>query len=186
MYYKGRKSKKSERKPEKLIKYLIKTKVEEILERAKSDNKRNFLILNLLWKTGIRNSELCKLKKRDIKFDEKRIIIHEGKGRRDRWIPLEENLGNLLSFYCSDMSLDDVLFPITTAQVRNIVHKYQGEEYCKPHMFRHSFAVHCLKQGMNIRVLQKILGHKDLATTAEYLDLVGRDVMEEFEKVEWH
>jgi site-specific recombinase XerD len=155
------------------------------LKRRDVTNQNGIWILSVDGKTGMRNSELCKLKKRDIKFDEKRIIIHEGKGRRDRWIPLEENLSDLLSFYCSDMSLDDVLFPITTAQVRNITHKYQGEEYCKPHMFRHSFAVHCLKQGMNIRVLQKILGHKDLATTAVYLDLIGEDVMNEFGKMEW-
>jgi len=63
MYYRGKKKSKGHRKPEKLVKYLMKSKVEEVLEHAKNDNKRNFLILNTLWKTGMRNSELCKLKK---------------------------------------------------------------------------------------------------------------------------
>jgi len=185
MYYRGKKKSKGSRKPEKLVKYLMKSKVEEVLEHAKNDNKRNFLILNTLWKTGMRNSELCKLKKGDIKFEEKRIIIHQGKGNKDRWIPLEENLSNLLSFYCSDMAKEDKIFPLSTASIRNIAIKYRGDTEMTPHTMRHSFAVHCLKQGMNIRVLQKILGHRDLATTAEYLDLIGEDVMDEFGKVEW-
>lgn len=172
-------------KPQKLIKYLGKIKIEEMLGRARNDNRRNYLILLTLWRTGMRNSELVKLKKRDIKITEERIEIHQGKGKKDRWIPLEKNLADLLAYHSANLGLDDKLFPITTAQVRNIVHKYQGEEVIKPHTYRHSFAVYCLKSGMNVRSLQKILGHKDLATTAEYLDLIGKDVIEDFKKVEW-
>ena len=54
-----------------------------------------------------------------------------------------------------------------------------------PHTIRHSFAVHCLKSGMNIRSVQKILGHSSLNTTQVYLDVVGADVQEDFEKVVW-
>jgi len=54
-----------------------------------------------------------------------------------------------------------------------------------PHTFRHSFAVHCLKHGVNIRTLQKILGHSNLNTTSIYLDVIGKDIKEDFEKVEW-
>jgi len=187
MYYKGKKVKKStkknEKKPKTLPKYLTKTKVETVLEIAKCDNKRNFLILNTLWKTGMRNSELVKLKKGDINFEDKRIFIHQGKGKKDRWIPLEATLGDLLSFYCSDMVKDTRIFPITTAQIRNIAKRYRGDNHLTPHTLRHSFAVYCLKNGMNIRSLQKILGHSDLATTAIYLDLIGEDVMSDFKKV---
>jgi len=173
------------RKPQKLLKYLTKTKVDEILNRARNDNRRNFLIMLLMWRTGMRNSEVVKLKKQDINFEEERIIIHQGKGKKDRWIPLDTVLGDLLAYHMGDMGLDQRLFPITTAQVRNIVHKYQDAEYVKPHTFRHSFAVYCLKSGMNVRSLQKILGHKDLSTTAEYLDLIGKDIMYDFRKVNW-
>ena len=173
------------KKPKKLSKYLTKTKIDEMLERARNDNKRNHLILLTLWRTGIRNSELVNLRKGDIKFEENRIVIHQGKGNKDRWIPLDKDLRTLLEYHTADMNLDDRIFPISTVQVRNIVHKYQGNEYVKPHTFRHSFAVHCLKSGMNIRSLQKILGHSDLNTTAVYLDLVGKDIITDFEKVEW-
>ena len=136
-----------------------------------------------LWRTGIRNSELINLKKRDIKTD--RIIIHQGKGNKDRWIPLNNHLSDLLTYHTVDIPLDNRIFPITTAQIRNITHKYEGNEIIKPHTFRHSFAVYCLKSGMNIRSLQKILGHSDLATTAVYLDLIGKDIVEDYQKIEW-
>ena len=173
------------KKPKKLPKYLTKTKIDELLEKARNDNKRNHLILLILWRTGMRNSELVNLRKRDIKFEENLIVIHQGKGNKDRWIPLDKTLGDLLSYHTGDMSLDDMIFPLSTAQIRNIVHRYEGNEVVKPHSFRHSFAVYCLRNGINIRVLQKVLGHRDLTTTAIYLDLIGEDIMKEFKKVEW-
>jgi len=158
--------------------------IKEILNRARN-NRRNYLIILLMWRTGMRNSEVVKLKKQDINFEEERIMIHQGKGRKDRWIPLDTVLGDLLAYHMGNMVLEERLFPITTAQVRNIVHKYQDCEYIKPHTFRHSFAVHCLKNGMNIRILQKVLGHSNLDTTAVYLDLIGEDIMDDFRKVNW-
>ena len=69
--------------------------------------------------------------------------------------------------------------------MRNITHRYQGELDVHPHTFRHSFAVHCLKSGVNIRALQKMLGHSDLNTTAVYLDLIGEDIKDDYKKVQW-
>jgi integrase/recombinase XerD len=69
--------------------------------------------------------------------------------------------------------------------IRNIVHKYQGDEDVHPHPLRHSFAVYCLKQGVNIRALQKILGHSNLDTTAIYLDLIADDLKTEMKKIQW-
>ena len=177
-------SKNSKRKQKILPKYLTKQKIELILDRARP-NKRDYVLLLTLWRTGLRVSELTNLKKRDIDYEEHRIIVHQGKGNRDRWVPLAGYLGDLLSFHMSNMNLDDIIFPISSTQVRNITHKYQGEENLHPHTFRHSYAVHCLKNGVNIRVLQKLLGHEDLSTTAVYLDLVGVDIMKEFSKMEW-
>ena len=66
-------------RPKTLLKYLTKTKVGEVLETAKSDNKRNFLILNILWRTGMRNSELVKLKKGDINIGDKLERTRKGR-----------------------------------------------------------------------------------------------------------
>jgi len=171
-------------KVKKLPKYLEKTKINVILEKARNDNKRNYLILLTLWRTGIRNSELINLKKRDIKNDE--LTIRQGKGHKDRIVPLDSHLSDLMQYHTAKIPLDSFVFPLTSAQIRNIAHRYQpDDEIVSPHTFRHSFAVHCLKQGMNLRSLQKILGHNDLATTSIYLDLIAKDIKEDYEKIEW-
>lgn len=170
-------------KPKKFCKYIDKTKVDLMLERARADNKRNYLIILTFWKTGIRNSELINLKKKDIQHDQ--ITVRQGKGNRDRIAPIDASLYDLLNFYSSNLTLEDKLFPLSDMAIRNIVHKYQGDDDVHPHILRHSFAVHCLKQGLNLRSLQKILGHSNLDTTAIYLDIVADDIKEDYKKVEW-
>ena len=54
------------------------------------------------------------------------------------------------------------------------------EKDVHPHMLRHTFAVHCLKSGMNLRTVQKLLGHEHLTTTQIYLDVTGQDVADDF------
>ena len=71
-------------------------------------------------------------------------------------------------------------------QIQNIVHTYETNgNNVHPHTLRHSFAVYCLKNGLNIRSLQKILGHSNLNTTAVYLDVVADDVKDDFKNVIW-
>lgn len=126
------------RKPKLLPKYLEKTKIDEILERARNNNKRNYLILLTLWRTGICNSELINLKKRDIKVDE--LTVRQGKGHKDRIVPLDIHLFDLLQYHTAKIPLDDKVFPLTSAQIRNITPRYQPkEEVVKPHTFRHFF-----------------------------------------------
>jgi integrase/recombinase XerD len=170
-------------KPKKFCKYIDKTKVDLMLERARADNKRNYLIILTLWKTGLRNSELRNIKKKDIQHDQ--ITVRQGKGHRDRIVPIDAPLYDLLNFYSSNMTQEDFVFPLSDMAIRNIVHKYQGDEDVHPHTLRHSFAVYCLKQGMNLRSLQKILGHSNLDTTAIYLDIVADDIKEDYKKIEW-
>ena len=176
-------SKKFKSKPKKLFKYLEKIQIDEVLEHARNHNRRNYLILLTLWRTGMRCDDLTTLKKKDIGTD--KITIRMGKGKKDRIIPLEPTLKDLLMFHCANMTLEDRLFPLSNAQIRNIVHSYQGEYDIHPHTFRHSFAVYYLKSGGNIRCLQKILGHNDLNTTAVYLDLLASDIIDDFKKIQW-
>src|SRR4030042_1245725 len=118
--------KKVSQKPKKLLKYLTKEKVDIILERARSDNKRNYLILLTLWRTGMRNSELTNLKKRDIKVDE--LTIRQGKGYKDRIVPLDTHLSDLLKYHTAKLPLEDKVFSLTSAQIRNIAHRYQPKD----------------------------------------------------------
>jgi len=167
-----------------LPKYVDKSVIIEMLDKAKQHKMRNYIMLLILWKTGIRASELVNLRKIDIKQDV--IEIRQGKGKKDRVVPLADDLNNILALYVDNISKNDLLFTIKRRQVQNIVHKYQPEGFnVHPHTLRHSFAVYCLKNGLNVRTLQKILGHSNLSTTAVYLDLVAKDVKEDFKKVVW-
>lgn len=172
----------------KLPKYISIEEISNILDKAKKEQKkhsyRNYIILMILARTGMRVKELINLKKQDIQ--DNCIIVREGKGKKDRMIPLEGELGNLLGLYSDRLKPRDKLFSLSVRQLRNIVYKYSPPGFdVHPHTLRHSFAVHCLKSGMNIRNLQKILGHSNLNTTQVYLDLVGKDVIDDFGKVEW-
>ena len=170
--------------PKTLPKYVEKEVINEMLEAAKNHKMRNYIMLLTLWKTGIRASELINLKKIDIKSD--CIEIRLGKGKKDRIVPLADDLSNILALFTDNMGKSDFLFSIGRRQLQNIVHTYESEGFnVHPHTMRHSFAVFCLKSGMNLRSLQKILGHGSLSTTAIYLDLVAKDVKDDFKKVIW-
>lgn len=174
----------SKRASKTLPKYISKEEITNILDKAKKHRYRNYILLLALWRTGMRVSEIVKLKKQDIRSNT--IIIRQAKGKKDRIVPLESELGNLLGLYSDQMKPRGTLFNLSTRQVRNIIYRYAPKELdVHPHTFRHSYAVHCLKNGMNVRTLQKILGHSDLTTTAVYLDVVGADLIDEFKKVKW-
>lgn len=167
-----------------LPKYVDDSVISAMLENAKKDRYRNYILLMAMVRTGMRVSEIVKLKKKDIA--DNTIMVRLGKGNKDRVIPLESELSNLLGLFCDSLKPNTKLFPLTQRQVRNIVYKYApaGLEI-HPHTLRHSFAVHCLKNGMNIRNLQKILGHNNLTTTQVYLDVTGLDIKDDFDKVKW-
>ncbi len=174
--------------PKTLPKYISKEEISSMLERAKNEGKkfsyRNYIILMTLSRTGLRANELVNLRKKDIA--EKTIIVRQGKGKKDRVIPLDKELSGLLGLYVDRLTPKDRVFDMTGRQVRNIVYKYAPDGLdVHPHTLRHSFAVQCLQSGINLRSLQKILGHSNLNTTSVYLDLVGQDVIDDFEKVIW-
>ena len=170
--------------PKELPKYVSKEEIEVIIDKANHDTekhgRRNHIILTTLWQTGMRAEEITNLRKKDIQMDT--IIIRGGKGGKDRVIPVKSDLRNLLLLYADQLKSDERLFPLSTRQIRNIVYRYSE---LHPHTFRHSFAVYCLQSGMNIRALQKILGHSGLNTTQVYLDLSGADLKDEYKKVSW-
>lgn len=169
-------------KPKYLPKYLPFAEVLAILEKAKSHSYRDYILLLTLTRTGMRVSDVVKFRKKDI--IDGNIIIRQGKGGKDRVIPLEPELGNILGLFMDQMAPSKRVFAITQRQVRNIVYNHAGKEV-HPHTLRHSFAVHCLKSGMNLRSLQRMLGHNSITTTQIYLDLTAQDVKEDFKKVNW-
>src|SRR6056297_537167 len=110
-----------------LPKYLTKEEISQILQTAKQFNYRDFIILLTLWRTGVRNSEVINIRKNDLK--DGKLIVRQGKGKKDRVVPLESELENLLRLYSDRLGYRDVLFSLSDRQIRNIVYKYSPDEW---------------------------------------------------------
>ena len=139
---------------------------------------RNKVILKLLYSSGIRISELVSLIIKDIDFYERTIRIR-GKGDKDRIVLFDNDTKELIMEYLSIRdSNNDYLFtnksnnPLSTRYVQIMIKDYANEAGIKkrvtPHILRHSFATHLLKHGVDIRVIQQLLGHSNLSTTQIY------------------
>lgn len=137
-------------------------------------------IMEILFATGIRVSELCGLKCTDVNIDE-RFIQLIGKGNRERVIQIEnDDVLDILRHYKSTVGItsSNSFFvnrlgnPLSDQSVRNILNKYaaavNSPVHVTPHMFRHSFATLLLDAGVDIRYIQQFLGHSSISTTQIY------------------
>lgn len=141
---------------------------------------RDGAILELLYATGIRVSELCQLDIADI--NEHAILVH-GKGGKDRHVPMGRKASQAIDDYLSfrnhrAVGRQDALFigrggrPLNRVGVWKIVKHYAREagiaKTIFPHTFRHSFATHLLDNGADLRVIQEMLGHASISSTDRY------------------
>jgi site-specific recombinase XerD len=154
---------------------------------------RDKLIIQLLSRTGLRVGELCNLEIVDIDHEKRRILIRRKrgwapKGLKERSVPIDSDTAKLIKIYLKNKKGKRFL-DLSESQVRRIVKKAAIKAGVKeankvsPHSLRHSFAVHFLTMGGDVRSLQKILGHSDLATTAIYLDLSEKTITQAYDRV---
>ncbi len=148
--------------------------------------RRDRAILEVLYATGIRSAELAGIKLEQINFIEKTIRIL-GKGRRERIVlfgskaqqRLEDYLTHERQFLLQNNNEEaDILFlncngtPLTTRSIQRVCTMFRKclkiDRPLTPHKIRHSFATHLLNQGVNLRVIQELLGHKTITTTEIY------------------
>ncbi|MCX7705906.1 MAG: tyrosine-type recombinase/integrase [bacterium] len=162
--------------------YLSETKKERI-------KIRNIAILGLLATTGLRISELASLKKEDINMHENWIKV-TGKGNRERIVFFPEELKPFL-LHCISQG-HKYLFetqknkPLTRQNLWKIV-RLSGKKAglgisLKPHTFRHTFATLLLESGMDIRIIQELLGHKSISTTKIYTQVSKKHLKEAYKK----
>jgi site-specific recombinase XerD len=139
----------------------------------KIENLKHRTILSLTFSVGLRVSEVVNLKIEDI--DSKRMIIHikNAKGRKDRIVPLSQNILQLLREYYKEYKPITHLFngqnnlKYSSGSCNQIVKKYLGEEY-HIHQLRHSCFTNLLENGTDLRIIQKIAGHNNVKTTEIY------------------
>jgi len=145
-----------------------------LLEKlSKIENIKHKSILTLTYSTGMRVSEVCNLKIKDIDSDRMLIHIKNAKGRKDRIVPLSPNVLCLLSEYFKEYSPKEYVFngqtnlKYSSRSCNQIVKKYIGEDF-HFHLLRHSSFTALLEAGTDLRVIQKIAGHSNVKTTEIY------------------
>jgi site-specific recombinase XerD len=170
--------------PKRLPTVLSPEEIIRLIQAASSVMHRTILIL--LYATGMRRAELRWLQVSDI--DSQRMVIHiqQGKGRRDRDIPMTPLVLKVLKEYWRHAKPKVCLFPspfavnapekpISSKTVRNVVHEAAVAagltKRIGPHTLRHSFATHHMEDGTDLLVLQPLLGHAELKNTLVYVHL---------------
>lgn len=153
-----------------------------VASRAIQEVTRDIAVLETLFSTGVRVSELCRLRTADVDIKHRHIRVM-GKGKRERVIPLcdKATLQALKSYrdhYAKYLEPESVFFlnrdkhPLSDQSVRQLIKKYQKRacipEDVTPHMFRHTIATLLLENGVDIRNIQTLLGHSSLAVTEIY------------------
>lgn len=160
--------------------------IEAVLNSAATHDfeaMRNKLIVELLYSTGLRRSELINLKLKDIDFEQQQIKVL-GKRNKERYIPLLTTVQQTLKSYLEmrkalpQIKAPDFLFltqkgaQIYAALVYRIINTYFSEFSSKvkksPHILRHSFATHLLNHGADLNAVKELLGHSSLAATQVY------------------
>ena len=187
--------------------YLEPEQVERLMEVAA--NPRDRLLIRIPWRTGIRVSELIGIRESDIDFGNRAIVIKVQKMRkrdgktieRRRVIPVDRGTLDMVKQYLEWRKQfpykGDLLFPITRQRVDQVFWKLGRRAGIKeigdptvskhrkvhPHLLRHSFSIRCVKKGMTIERLQKILGHSSPTTTSVYLQFSVADLHTDYDKV---
>jgi site-specific recombinase XerD len=182
------------RKEEKNPTVLFKNEYKALLFEAQG-NSRDYAILLMFLKSGIRESELAALELSDIDFVHDELIVREGKGKKERKIPLMPELKRVLRRYVADRERqaniidEETLFlarngtSLNPSSIRKLVKKYYAKAGVRKsgvHTLRHTFSAHNVNNGMSIADLQKVLGHKKKETTLKYIHTVNtslRDTM---------
>lgn len=160
---------------------------------------RDRVMLEVLYATGIRRMELANLLIQDINFQEKTLFIQEGKGKKDRVVPINETALTYLQNYLREIRpkllakrknehvfLRTQGLKMESRHVGDLLRKYFKKAKFKKqvsiHSIRHSVATHLLQKGMGLRHVQELLGHDQLDTTIRYLHLNIQDLQKEYRR----
>lgn len=191
------------RPEQRLPKYILNPRdVEVILAQpdvSTESGLRDRTMLETFYSTGIRRSELAHLKIHDIDYDRRTLIVRQGKGKKDRLIPIGERALSWINKYTEDIRpafscarSDEALFlsnlgesfsPMRLTQlVRNYIQSADIGKSGSCHLLRHALATHMHENGADIRYIQEILGHAKLETTQVYTHVSIRQLQEVYER----
>ena len=171
------------KQPKRLPVVLSRQEVQRLFEAL--SNLKHRTILMTLYATGLRIAEALALQIPDIDRERMLIRVRQGKGAKDRYVPLSETLLEQLRCYWRCYRPACWLFPstdpgraLTAGTVQKVCNKAAGKaglnKKVTPHTLRHSFATHHLEAGTNLKTIQVLLGHRNLNTTSIYLHVAAQ------------
>ena len=193
--YKGKTFRKSEnlKTEKKLPNILTSNYINNLIDKlptSTAKDVRNKAIIELLYSSGLRVSELVNLKINDVKNDGSLRVI--GKGRKERILPMTDQAYKIISLWLKSnraefLKDNDNQFiflgvrgkQITDREVRRVVNLITGTF---PHNIRHTFATHVLDGGADLRVVQELLGHSDPGTTQIYTHISKKKLQEKYKR----
>ncbi len=167
------------KEPKRVPQYVKRDDIETLLEalRNKKSHKgcseRDILLIKTAFMAGLRRGELAKLQVQDIiiKGDDSCIIVRDGKGARDRVVPLDRDLQDELASFIRGKSQDDRVFGLAPKSISMKILQWArkaGVPHLHTHSFRHYLATTLFERKANPRDIQTILGHESLETTMKY------------------
>lgn len=169
--------------------------IDRLLEQPKSTSwmgARDRAILELFYATGIRVSELCFLKLKDLSDG---FVKVRGKGKKERLVPVGKRALDAVDFYLIEYRKDcksEFLFTSRSGKpmdrvliwkrIRHYAKLAKIDRPISPHQLRHSFATHLLENGADLRIIQEMLGHEDIGTTDRYTHLSNSHLQNVFRR----
>lgn len=161
---------------------IYKQRQNSVTDYQQKNALRDAAVIEMLFSTGMRISELCSLQVNDINLYEGTILIH-GKGSKERRIQIgNDDVVNILTEYrktfdmqiheCNHFFVNQSGSPLSDQAIRRMINKYTSlaaiELHITPHMFRHTFATSLLEADVDIRYIQEMLGHSSINITEIY------------------
>jgi len=169
----------SKTKPRRLPIEINEDEFGQILENT--PKRRHRVAFLCAFGSGLRLSEVTHLEPRDFDFKTGQLKVREGKGLKDRIVPIpkgmKEEYMHFIPFEFENRSLQKAF---KRACERAGI--FERKPKVTFHSLRHGFATTCLRKGISLRAIQRMLGHSDLSTTGIYLDLCPEEILEEYQK----
>lgn len=195
------------KREKKLPKFLDKDEIEQILNNVNIENPagfRNRAILELLWATGMRISELSGLNFGDLNLEHNEIKVF-GKGSKERIVLISERAKSYIQRYIeharrlvakdfppppqnedSPVFINNTGYRLNPKTIRNVINsivdKISLPKKVTPHMFRHSFATYLIENGADLRVVQELLGHASISNTQIYTHISTKHLTDTYNK----
>lgn len=168
-------------RPRRLPEVLTAEEVKALLEqpnRRCPTGLRNYTMMLVMYRAGLRVSEVLNLQPRDVDWKAGDVRVNEGKGKKDRVVPLEPWVLDALRAWQEKRPVSRWFFSTLDGQqlddryvramVKRLAKKAGIQKDVHPHMLRHTYATQLLNEGLSIREVQELLGHADVSTTMIY------------------